>query len=221
MWDKLFPPKWRHRNPAIRAEAVNLLRADDPNLAEVITRDADAGIRRLAARRLEDLDLLFEVMGSDSDDSVRDAAQRRIWQLLAGEAGSVPEEEAAKRLNRHKDPQMAEYLMRHSTSRQVRRLALSMLDKPALLAEIAMQDADGDIRLEALQAIDRLPTLERLAREARGRDKRVARLAREMVDELRDQQERPLRQLKAVERMEGYAGLQQPDQTAVTHLHAE
>mgnify|MGYP000054803643 CR=1 FL=1 len=63
MWDKLFPPKWRHRNPAIRAEAVNLLRADDPNLAEVITRDADAGIRRLAARRLEDLDLLFEVMG--------------------------------------------------------------------------------------------------------------------------------------------------------------
>ena len=114
MWDKLFPPKWRHRNPAIRAEAVNLLRADDPNLAEVITRDADAGIRRLAARRLEDLDLLFEVMGSDSDDSVRDAAQRRIWQLLAGEAGSVPEEEAAKRLNRHKDPQMAEYLMRHS-----------------------------------------------------------------------------------------------------------
>ena len=46
-----------------------------------------------------------------------------------------------------------------------------MLDKPALLAEIASQDADGDIRLEALQAIDRLPTLERLAREARGRDK--------------------------------------------------
>lgn len=221
MWDKLFPPKWRHRNPAIRAEAVNLLRADDPNLAEVITRDADAGIRRLAARRLEDLDLLFEVMDSDSDDSVRGAAQRRIWQLLAGEAGSIPEEEAAKCLNRHKDPQMAEYLMRHSPSRQVRRLALSMLDKPALLAEIAMQDADGDIRLEALQAIDRLPTLERLAKEARGRDKRVARLAREMVDQLREQQERPLRQQKAVERMESYAGLQQPDQTAVTHLHAE
>ncbi|MEJ2308314.1 MAG: DUF349 domain-containing protein [Gammaproteobacteria bacterium] len=221
MWDKLFPPKWRHRNPAIRAEAVNLLQADDPNLAQVITRDADAGIRRIAARRLEDLDLLFDVMNSDSDDSVRVAARRRIWQLLAGEAGSVSEQEAASRLNRQKDPEMAEYLVRRSPSPLVRRLALSMLDKPALLADIAMKDPDGDIRLEALNAIDRLPTLERIAREARGRDKRVARLAREMVEGLREQQERPLKQQQAVERMESYAALQQPDQTAVTHLHAE
>ncbi|MGD8235598.1 MAG: hypothetical protein PVJ65_05575, partial [Chromatiales bacterium] len=87
MWRKLFPPRWRHRNPAIRAEAVSLLDANDPDLEQVAFRDTDAGIRRLAARRLDRLDTLFELSSSDRDESVRLAAQRKAWQLLAGEEG--------------------------------------------------------------------------------------------------------------------------------------
>jgi hypothetical protein len=221
MWRKLVPPKWRHRNPAIRAEAVNLLKTDDPNLAQVILIYSDAGIRRIAARRLENVDQLFTVVDNDQDESVRSAAKRRIWQLLAGEEGSVPEEETAKILNQQKDPELAEYLVRRSGSKQVRRLALTMLDKPALLADIAMKDADGEIRLEALKAIDRLPTLERIAKQVRGTDKRVARLAREMVENLREQQERPAKQQKAVDQMESFALLLQPDQTAITRVSSE
>ena len=221
MWRKLFPPRWRHRNPAIRAEAVSQLDAHDPNLPQVAFRDTDAGIRRLAARRLESLDTLFELSSTDRDESVRLAAKRRAWQLLAGEEGQVSEQEAATLLNKRQDPELAEYLVQHSDSRQVRRLALTMLEKPALLAGIALEDSDADIRLEALKAIDRLPTLERIAKEARGRDKRVARMAREMADDLREQQERPERQRKAVEQMEAYASLHQPDQTAILRLQSE
>ena len=221
MWRKLFPPRWRHRNPAIRAEAVSQLAANDPNLEEAAFRDADAGIRRLAVRRLERLDTLFELSSTDRDESVRQAARRKAWQLLAGEEGAVSEQEASKILNKRQDPELAEYLVQHSASRQVRRLALTMLDKPTLLAGIALNDSDADIRLEALKAIDRLPTLERIAKEARGRDKRVARMAREMADDLRQQQERPERQRKAVEQMEAYASLQQPDQTAILRLQSE
>lgn len=221
MWRKLFPPRWRHRNPAIRAEAVSQLDANDPDLEQVAFRDTDAGIRRLAVRRLDRLDTLLELSSTDRDESVRLAAKRKVWQLLAGEDGHVSEEEAATILNKRQDPEMAEYLVQHSGSRQVRRLALTMLDKPALLAGIALKDSDADIRLEALKAIDRLPTLERLAKEARGKDKRIARMAREMADDLREQQERPARQRKAVEQMEAYAGLQQPDQTAILRLQSE
>ena len=221
MWRKLFPPRWRHRNPAIRAEAVSLLDANDPDLEQVAFRDTDAGIRRLAARRLDRLDTLFELSSADRDESVRLAAQRKAWQLLAGEEGHISEEEAATILNKRQDPEMAEYLVQHSGSRQVRRLALTMLDKPALLAGIALRDSDADIRLEALKAIDRLPTLERIAKEARGKDKRIARMAREMADALREQQERPSRQRRTVEQMEAYAGLQQPDQTAILRLQSE
>ena len=221
MWRKLFPPRWRHRNPAIRAEAVSQLDANDPNLEEAAFKDADAGIRRLAARRLERLDTLLELSSTDRDESVRQAAKRKAWQLLAGEEGHFSEEEAATILNKRQDPEMAEYLVQHSGSRQVRRLALTMLEKPALLAGIALNDSDAEIRLEALKAIDRLPTLERIAKEARGKDKRVARMAREMADGLREQQERPARQRKAVEQMEAYAGLHQPDQTAILRLQSE
>ena len=221
MWRKLFPPRWRHRNPAIRAEAVSLLDANDPNLQQVALRDADAGIRRLAVRRLQRIELLLELASEDPDESVRQAARRKAWQLLAGEEGDISEQEAATTLNKRQDPEMAEYLVQHAGSRQVRRLALTMLDKPALLAAIALNDSDKDIRLEALRAIDRLPTLERIAKEARGRDKRVARMAREMADHLREQQERPAKQQKLVEEMETLAGLQQPDQTAVLRLQSE
>ncbi|MGD9255930.1 MAG: hypothetical protein PVF23_09205, partial [Chromatiales bacterium] len=80
MWRKLFPPRWRHRNPAIRAEAVSLLDANDPNLQQVALRDADAGIRRLAVRRLQRIELLLELASEDPDESVRQAARRKAWQ---------------------------------------------------------------------------------------------------------------------------------------------
>ena len=51
----LFVPPWRHSNPAIRIQSVQILR--DPALLEKIAKeDEDKAVRELAAARLVRVD---------------------------------------------------------------------------------------------------------------------------------------------------------------------
>ncbi len=218
MWRKLFRPKWRHRNRDIRAEAVQLLSADDPNLVEVVRHDADTGIRRQVLRRITDITLLLDIAESDSDASVSRAAGRRLWYLLAQSEDATSVEQTLSVLKEHGYSEMAEYLIRHSKSAEVRLQALEEMQRPALLSEVALTDANTNIRLQALERISRLSTLKRIAKEARGKNKRVARRARELVEEQTLLQELPQLQLQLCEKIEHLASLQQPDQTILHQL---
>lgn len=221
MWRKLIRPKWRHRNREIRAEAVQLLPAEDPNLAEVIRRDPDSSIRRQALRRATDRALLLEVARSDDDPAVSRAASTRLWYLLAQDDDAAALEQTLELLQQSDSSDMAEYLLRHSRSAAVRRKALAKIESTALLGEVALGDADTTIRLQALERINRLSTLKRIAREARGKNKKVARRARELADSLKRQQDLPWLQLQLVESIEQLATQQHPDQTALHHLGQE
>ena len=218
MWRKLFRPKWRHRNSDIRAEAVQLLSADDPNFIEVIHRDPDSGIRRQALRRVTDIELLLDIAQSDSDSSVSRAASRRLWYLLAQSEDAASVQRTRGVLKEHGDSEMAEYLIRHCKSPEVRLQALAEMRQPALLSEVALTDRDTNIRLQALERISRLSTLKRIAKEARGKNKRVARRARELVEEQTLLQELPQLQLQLCDNIEQLASLQHPDHTTLHQL---
>ena len=221
MWRKLFRPKWRHRNRDIRAEAVQLLSADDPNFVEVILHDADTGIRRQALRRVTDIELLLDIAESDTDASVSRAAGRRLWYLLAQSEDAASVEQTQSVLKEHGNSEMAEYLIRHSKSSEVRLQALEEMRTPALLSEVALTDRDTNIRLQALERITRLSTLKRIAKEARGKNKRVARRARELVEEQTSLQELPHLQQQLCDKVEHLASLQQPDQTIMHQLRQQ
>ena len=221
MWRKLFRPKWRHRNRDIRAEAVQLLSADDPNLVDVVHQDRDTGIRRQALRRVTDIQLLLDIAESDTDSSVSRAAGRRLWFLLAQSENAESVEQTQKVLKEHGNSEMAEYLIRHSKSAEVRLQALKEMQQPALLSEVALTDKDTNIRLQALERISRLSTLKRVAKEARGNNKRVARRARELVEEQTLLQELPHLQQQLCDQIEHLASLQQPDQTTLHQLRQQ
>ncbi len=218
MWRKLFRPKWRHRNRDIRAEAIQLLSADDPNLVEVVRQDADTGIRRQVLRRITDISLLLDITESDTDSSVSRAAGRRLWYLLAQSEDAASVQQTLTLLKEHGNSEMAGYLIRHSKSSEVRLQALEEIRRPALLSEVALTDANTNIRLQALERISRLSTLKRIAREARGKNKRVARRARELAEEQTLLQELPHLQQKICDQIEHLASLQQPDQTILHQL---
>lgn len=195
MLGRLFSrPKWQHRNAAVRQEGVSELPEGDSSLAALARTDPDARVRRQAVRRLLDADLLLELAASDADEGVRDGARQRLCRLAAGEEGAsltaARREALAWRLD---DEQSMLYLLRHAAE-GVRRLVLERVERPALLAEIALKDPAIELRLTAVERIDQLPTLERLAKEARGQDKKVARRAREKAEALREAEERPQRQ---------------------------
>ncbi|MEA2080712.1 MAG: DUF349 domain-containing protein, partial [Pseudomonadota bacterium] len=82
---RFFKPKWQHRDPEVRRQAVQTLTSDDADILTRIAREDEApAVRRLALRRLDDLDLMHRVSAEDNNKDIRQFAHTRLSELLAG-----------------------------------------------------------------------------------------------------------------------------------------
>jgi exonuclease SbcC len=182
---RFLKPKWQQADPETRKQALQGLENTDPVLVEMARQDPDPAVRRTALERLDDLDLLGAIAGTDADASVRAAAQDRYQSLMAGAGPNSPGLEIRlERLRQNKDPGLAEHLLHHATEPELRLAALEHIDLESSLTEIALRDSHSDLRLAALERIQDPELLDHIARESRNRDKRLYRRARERLDAL-------------------------------------
>lgn len=203
---RFFRPKWQHRDAGVRLEAVRALPIGDRVLSEVVLNDADAQVRRQAVRQLNDISLLEQLLSSDGDNEIRALALKRLGGWLAGyEADSPALEQRIRLIDKCAQPAVAEYLLRHGDDVALRQRALERVERQALLGDIALEDASGELRVAALERINQGSTLERVAKQARGKDKRIARIARERLDAMRLAEERPRRLLEICDQIAALA----------------
>ena len=84
---KLFSPKWKHKNPNIRKEALEALnpRKEDTQkiFAEVVKVDSDITIRRMVVGRLRDIELLQYLQ--QTQDQLAEGAGKRIQKAASAE----------------------------------------------------------------------------------------------------------------------------------------
>lgn len=158
-------PKWQHSDPEERAAAVRELgRSDLEALSTVVREDDDPRVRRLAIKKLEDPDVLFEVSRRDADASLRELANERAASLLAHVAVSGAAVEVCEgALARLDDPQLLASVALDATHPSIRRLALSRVDDEKALGEIARTTRDVGIGREALGRIHDVAVLRRIA----------------------------------------------------------
>ncbi|ASK33791.1 hypothetical protein CEK62_04990 [Alcanivorax sp. N3-2A] len=198
MLGKLFKPRWQHRDPAVRAQAVHDLDAarDADTLTALARDDQSAEVRRLASAALLDFTVLDTLTDNDADAGVRAAAGERIMALLAGTVPGGPSTATRLHLIAHtNNPDVLSHVARHSPDAPCRQAALASLDDPQALYQLALSGKDEALRLAAAQRLEDATLLRQLSRE--GRDKRVVRLARErgkqhqlQEHQQREQQER-------------------------------
>ena len=119
----LFRPKWKHSNVAVRAAAVRQLGAeDDEILASIARSDGDPNVRRIAIKKLSDLDLLLQLGESDDDEGLRQLARSRAHGLLVSDAVSPHEGaamEAVERITEQKTLAMVTAAMRTIPSERI------------------------------------------------------------------------------------------------------
>lgn len=203
MFNKIFRPKWQHRKAEVRIAALKQLNTDDPILEQLAGNDEDPAVRRHALRRICDLPCLARLLAAEVDEAVRKSGNKRLKRLLAGEEEASPELAVRLQLLQEQlDEEVLGYVLKHAAEAELRRAILDTVNRPSLLAEVALSDPSGELRLVALERIDRGATLERIAREAKGKDKRVARRAREKVEAMQIEAVRPERQSSICEALE-------------------
>lgn len=151
LFDRFRQPKWKHADPAVRLDAVNELGDEAQDVLRTLAReDADAGVRRRAVARVEDIATLAAVARGDLDEGVR-AEARKLLMDLATDAGD--EGEALEALSALDDERDVAVIARTTGVEAVGLAALRRLSAPRLIGSVAGRAVDAGIRLAALGLI--------------------------------------------------------------------
>jgi len=184
----LSKPRWLSKDASTRRAAVA---ADNDaelvaSLGRLAREDEDAGVRLAAMKRLADPGIVQGIARDDADAGVRKQARSLWFELLTGAHASSPAlPDRLRLLKAQDDNELIEHLARQAREPELRRAALDRVQRPALLFDRAVEDADPALRLAATERIADEAQLLRLAERARKTDKQVSRRARERVDALR------------------------------------
>ena len=201
MLGKLFKPRWQHRDPQQRIQAIGRLdlgqTEDNQILATLARGDASEAVRCAAAGRLTDLKQLDLLARQDPSNEVREAAALQVCALLAGTAENAPLAENRLRLVLLTDnQQVLGHVARQGIDMESRKAAIARLEDQTALFQLAIEADTAELRLSAAERVSEPELLKKLSRE--GRDKKVQRHAREQAREL--QQQDQLRQQQQAER---------------------
>src|SRR5437016_746491 len=201
-------PRWRHRDPEVRAAAVREMGPEDqPRLGAIARSDPDAGVRRIAIKKLEDAHLLEGLAASEADPAIRDLAAERLAEVrvaIASSTRSPAECEAAlsrltdersvarvaisgghesvrqAALARVSGDRLLRDVVKGATDPAIRRAALDRIQDAAVLRSIAVGDYAPDLAVSALERIADADTLRAIA-ESRTASKSVRQRARGLL----------------------------------------
>jgi len=198
-FQKIFKPKWQHRNSEIRKQALLQLDKNSPDtqgiFAQVAQNDISSELRQLAIRRLKDIKLI-EAIAQNNDDLMSKELAFKIWcQYLAGISPLSPTVEIRSETIRNEisDHKILEFIITEGEEIALRLAALSKINRESLLGDVAIQDRSLDVRQAALDKIQQKSTLERIYKATRTKDKKISRESKARLDAILAEEEKPSR----------------------------
>lgn len=193
--------KWKSRNTQVRKKAVQELAVSEQQiLSDIALNDSDDSIKSIAINKSSDLDLLQTIVMRGTNQSIKKTAENRFYELLSGIKHPIPDyKKREKIIQGSRNPALLEYIAQHAQEPEFRQIALKRINRDALLGNIALKDANADVRLAAAQQIAKRSTLERVVKQSRRKDKRVYKTVKIKLDHIIEDEERPLILAKEVD----------------------
>lgn len=179
--DKIFKPKWQHKDPAVRKTAVETL-TDESLLATIAESDSDSSVRETALAAIRSEQILIRFISS-SDNSLRNQARRqRLAQLLPGNNPA----EALQQVSASDDLVSIANLTEDD---DIRIAAIEKISDDQQRYDIAVTNPVARVRLVAAQGITSSDRLQVLLSVAQGKDKALYRFCKERLGELKAQED--------------------------------
>jgi hypothetical protein len=172
MFETFTVPKWQHKSPDVRREAVEQLDAQDV-LLELIHTDPDAGVQAAALARITDPVALDTLLDSLSGDLQQQARTQRLRQLLPAEDG----------LAAIRDDALLVRIANLTDDATLADRAIECVSSEDLRMDLACRHPVAKVRLNAALGIKNLERLNELMLLARGHDKAVYRHCQAILEE--------------------------------------
>lgn len=195
-------PPWKHASPRVRAQAAAEVE-DDAVLAE-LSRDVDAGVRRVALSRISAVDALGALVREAG--VAADEARQRLMVLAISARDAAQGLSASQALSQPRD---VAQVAKQAALVAVADAALARVDDEELLASVARNAIHDGVRLSAVARLQQPSALEDVAAKTDFKDAGLAALAR--LEGVAD----------ALERLAGHARSKAVSRKAASLLRAQ
>ena len=153
--DRFKPqPRWKHADPAVRADAVPTIPDDEEHLAvlqELAREDTDLRVRRAAGARLTRVEDLVQLARSEPDEGLKREYVERLVEVAIAPAET--DGSAALALEGIDDPKQFAAIAKTSPYDTVRTAALGRIHDARLLGSVARNAQDPQTAAEAAARI--------------------------------------------------------------------
>ncbi len=172
LFDSLNRPKWQHKDPQVRRNAVDQL-DDQDVLFELVKMDADSTVQAKALSRITSPDTLDTLIDTLSGALQQLARARRLAQLL-------PDPDRLATIN---DDVILVRIADLTDDPELLAAAIAQVRNKELRLDVASNHTLAKVRLHAAQGIQDIELLDQLMHRARGHDKAVYRHCKTLLDE--------------------------------------
>jgi exonuclease SbcC len=172
LFDSLNRPKWQHKDPEVRKDAVGQL-DDQDVLLELVKTDADSTVQASALSRITSPDTLDKLIDTLPGALQHQARQQRLHQIL-------PDPDRLATIN---DDVILVRIAGLTDDPELLAAAIAQVRNDELRLDIASNHSLAKVRLHAAQGIQDIEMLDKLIHHARGHDKAVYRHCKTFLDE--------------------------------------
>jgi len=184
----LFAPRWKHKNPQVRKQALMTLDAarDDSQviLLDVVKNDPELFIRRMAIRRLNNLDALQALRQPAENDEIYQEATTRLCVLLSNNTCELSIEDLKSKLDSLNETGIFQYVVKHTNIKQMQKYVLDKINDESAVVEVVVNAENDEIRRLALDKLDSTTALKRVIKILKRKDKQLVARAQEKLQEL-------------------------------------
>lgn len=185
MFFKRLLGKQKNRTPAPE---------DQDELIRIARGDQDPAVRRDTCRRIKRLPELRDIASSDADAGVRDIALAHYRNLLCGqEEGGLALEERLEEIAVLQNQHILEQVAMGGREAEIRGAAIAKLANPDALANCALNDSLAANRSAAIALLDDRQALDHVVKNIGKKDKRVYRAARQKLKDIVEREALPER----------------------------
>jgi hypothetical protein len=180
MLASFFKPKWQHKDPKVRIQAINTLGGESVELIKLAQTDPDMEVRMEAVVRLTHLPTLIQL--GHSAGSLGERAKQRVIGLAATDARhDALLADVFVWLN---NPALIRSIARDATrGAKLRKHALEQLDDQDLLFDIAQADPSKDIQFLVASRLTDLEKIKQLDKLHGKGNKRLRQFLKDRLDQ--------------------------------------
>lgn len=203
IFSKLFQPKYKHKDPLVRIQAIESLQTEQTQdksvLHELAFNDADARVSLAALNRLNNFDLWWKMSDTAKDERIAKHAKNKVEATLLGET-DIPLEDKTRRtfIKECRSAALLEKLLQKNAldeqDTDLMQTVLQRLNKPQVSMRYLLSTSNTDLQQALFDRVREESDLQKIVKKSN--DAALTELAQARLNAIAEEREKPLKLTK-------------------------